>query len=851
MISKNTKNNVIKTAVVFSAAVTASILGNAQETKSVYADTVYSTTDYLNLRKGPSTDKERITVIPAKEQVVVKEFVNKGEWAEVTWKGYKGYVSSSYLVKESSSTKTPINTTNDITDHSLSLRKDGYHMYVTQGTSLMEDANEKSNVVSNLMQYDDVLILNKKNGYYMVRSNGKLGYIKTSLVSDYGTVKKSETPINPPSTNPIKDDKSKDNNKEVVKDNTASSKIMATTAYVNFREGASLKSNIIMVVPTGHEVKLINNSGAFYKVNYQGTSGYMSKDFLKEVSKPTNEKPEPKKPTPPAPSRPIEKEKMVTTVYLNLRSGQSTSSSLITTVSSGTTVEVLEKNSNGWFKVNVNNQMGYMYSQYLAPIKGEVKPDNPIKNVKTAVLKEDAYFKVGPNNDFKNIGYLTKGTEVTVLDDSGYFVKVYYGGKTGYILNIYLDMGKKSSNPAPNKPISENILKSAFTTEYLNLRVSASVKSDKLTVIPKGSKVDVFSENNGWSKVIYNSQKGYVYSTYLQDEKTGKEKEKPTNPTIPTAPGELSKIKISGRVFNMYSSSLQITGRESVSNQIKVVGLKNTYSNTDIALTGSTSISNAKEVYVYVNGFLQGKAVFDGKNFSYRIKNNVTKPNTNTITVKVETSSGKEYVSSYTVKINKTPVVVIDPGHGGVQPGAVGVGPDGRKHKESDYTLMISKKLKSELEDRGFKVVLTRNGDYDVSLTERANIANRINADFFISVHHNAARSSSVNGSWTGYPGKKLNPVSQGAFTESALISELLEIAYSNAGLRKIEACTDSDYTGYNYAVNKVANMKSVLTEVGFISGSDDIKKIISPTFHTKVAQEMARALHTYFFSQN
>ena len=86
--------------------------------------------------------------------------------------------------------------------------------------------------------------------------------------------------------------------------------------------------------------------------------------------------------------------------------------------------------------------------------------------------------------------------------------------------------------------------------------------------------------------------------------------------------------------------------------------------------------------------------------------------------------------------------IVIDPGHGGKDPGAISA----RGFYEKTVNLRVSKYLKEELERMGFKVILTRNKDVFVSLAQRANIAKQYNADLFISIHANSNYSRKVSG---------------------------------------------------------------------------------------------------------
>jgi len=86
--------------------------------------------------------------------------------------------------------------------------------------------------------------------------------------------------------------------------------------------------------------------------------------------------------------------------------------------------------------------------------------------------------------------------------------------------------------------------------------------------------------------------------------------------------------------------------------------------------------------------------------------------------------------------------IVIDPGHGGKDPGAISC----RGLKEKDINLAVSRYLKQTLEGYGFKVILTRDKDIYLTLRERTEIAKRHKADLFVSIHANSNRSKSVKG---------------------------------------------------------------------------------------------------------
>ncbi|MDF1527467.1 MAG: N-acetylmuramoyl-L-alanine amidase, partial [bacterium] len=93
--------------------------------------------------------------------------------------------------------------------------------------------------------------------------------------------------------------------------------------------------------------------------------------------------------------------------------------------------------------------------------------------------------------------------------------------------------------------------------------------------------------------------------------------------------------------------------------------------------------------------------------------------------------------------------IVLDPGHGGRDPGAVG--PKGLKEK--DVVLSLAKRIKSALEARGYEVLMTRDSDVYVKLEDRAIFANNSRADLFVSIHTNASKNRAVRGIETYFLG--------------------------------------------------------------------------------------------------
>ena len=213
---------------------------------------------------------------------------------------------------------------------------------------------------------------------------------------------------------------------------------------------------------------------------------------------------------------------------------------------------------------------------------------------------------------------------------------------------------------------------------------------------------------------------------------------------------------------------------------------------------------------------------------------------------------------------------MIDPGHGGENPGARG----GGGALEKDVTLSIARKLKAELVNaRGLQVFLTRDRDLDVGLDERTAIANNYKADLFVSIHANASRARGAKGSevyflsyqasddesrWVAQTEGAAEPVA-GAAPGSDLALILWDMAQaehleeSSALASRIQeelaVVTGSEGRGVKQAPFRVlvgAAMPAILVEVAFISNPEEEKLLASEAYQAKIAASLARGIERF-----
>lgn len=172
-------------------------------------------------------------------------------------------------------------------------------------------------------------------------------------------------------------------------------------------------------------------------------------------------------------------------------------------------------------------------------------------------------------------------------------------------------------------------------------------------------------------------------------------------------------------------------------------------------------------------------------------------------------------------------VVVIDAGHGGRDPGAVGIG----GLQEKDVVMDISNQVSRLLEQNGVQVVMTRQDDREIDLAPRVQLANRVNADIFVSIHANAIDMSrpEVNGIETYY-------YSSGLRLAQTIHNSLLQ----GTGAR------DRRVRQARFYVLRHTSMPAVLLEVGFVTGAEDAPRLANAAYRTQLAQSIVQGILQY-----
>ena len=254
----------------------------------------------------------------------------------------------------------------------------------------------------------------------------------------------------------------------------------------------------------------------------------------------------------------------------------------------------------------------------------------------------------------------------------------------------------------------------------------------------------------------------------------------------------------------------------------------------------------------------------------------------NKIIVKISSNKIVHQAKKYKYKVkpptrmDRNKIIVIDPGHGGKDPGAIGY----RKYREKVVVLSIAKELRNILKARGYKVYMTRDSDHFVKLRNRTKFANRKNADIFISIHANAVSKRHANKTYgiecyylsksrseraknvaavensadladMNFYGKEsfLNTLnSHNIIAANKLAIDLQRSALSSLK-KKYKYIKDAGVREGPFWVLVGAQMPAVLVEVGFITNPREAKRLVNRNYQKTLAKGLANGVERYFIN--
>lgn len=207
-----------------------------------------------------------------------------------------------------------------------------------------------------------------------------------------------------------------------------------TTSDLNMRQGKSVHSKVVTVIPKGASVTILDNTGYWFKIKYNGHEGYSYRKYLKETNT----------------SNDIfqSKENVIVTAYeLNVRTGPNTNYSIIKQVKRNDSLNIVDKNkSNGWLKVQFDDgSTGWVSGKYVTITSNDTinitSQDVQIADGPAQVTVSELNVRTGNNIDFPIITQLKKNDIVAVVARSkstGWLKIQFKNGSTGWISDTYV-----------------------------------------------------------------------------------------------------------------------------------------------------------------------------------------------------------------------------------------------------------------------------------------------------------------------------------------------------------------------------------------------------------------------------
>ncbi|ANC76520.1 hypothetical protein ABE65_006780 [Fictibacillus phosphorivorans] len=495
----------------------------------------------------------------------------------------------------------------------------------------------------------------------------------------------------------------------------------------------------------------------------------------------------------------------VNATSLNVRTEPSSSSKQIGSLKKGSNVTVFNVEK-GWANISFQDRKAWVSSAYLkengtnSPSKPSLTKENTAKTAKVTATSLNV--RSGAGTQYKAIGSLKNGTIVSIVKEEGNWTSITYGSMKGWVSSAYL-LNQNRTAPTTPKPSATNPVNSGkwgrVTATYLNFRSAGNLSSPIIGSLKYDTSVQVVSESGSWLYIqTTDGKKGWVSSQYISIQTGGAPIV--TNPKPATKPPVVPPSSVSKKVVIMSdgvnirqgpSTAYLIVGHVNQGDEFAYLQSKNDW--VQIKLPSGKS--------AWVAGWL--------------------------VVVQQSASPNSPSTPKPTLGGLKGKRIVIDPGHGGNDPGTSG---KSSGTQEASMTLMSARLLATQLSNAGAKVILTRSDNTYISLNKRVEISHF--ADAFVSLHYNSATDKSATGLLTFYYGQKdlklANSVNTG-------------LVQANTGLK------GGNVRYGNFHVLRENKQPAVLVELGFLSNPFDELTVKSNSFQTKAATGITAGLAQYF----
>ena len=544
----------------------------------------------LNVRSGASTSSKVIGSLSGNSKVTIVG--EEGAFYKIEYKGSHGYVAKEYIkdITGSNNNSNQGTTTPEKPSTPETTQKTGI-VNVSSSLNVRSGASTSSKVIGSLSGNSKVTIIGEEGAFYKIEYKGSHGYVAKEYIKDVtgsnnnsnqGTTTTPEKPSTPESTQ--------------------KTGIVSVSSSLNVRSGASTSSKVIGSLSGNSKVTIIGEEGAFYKIEYKGSHGYVAKEYIKDVTGSNNNSNQGTTTTPEKPSTPESTQKtgiVSVSSSLNVRSGASTSSKVIGSLSGNSKVTIVGEEG-AFYKIEYKGSHGYVAKEYIKDVTGSnnnsnqgttttpEKPSTPESTQKTGIVSVSSSLNVrsGASTSSKVIGSLSGNSKVTIVGEEGAFYKIEYKGSHGYVAKEYIkdvtgsnnnsNQGTTTTPEKPSTPESTKKTGIVNVSSSLNVRSGASTSSKVIGSLSGNSKVTIVGEEGAFYKIEYKGSHGYVAKEYIKDVTGSNNSNQGT--TTPEKPSTPENSKKTGVV----TASKGLNVRKEANTSSQIVGILNSGESVEI-----------------------------------------------------------------------------------------------------------------------------------------------------------------------------------------------------------------------------------------------------------------------------
>lgn len=602
-------------------------------------------------------------------------------------------------------------------------------------------------------------------------------------------------------------------------------------SVVNVRQSPGTTYKVVTQVKAGQNITILAESGDWLQIRTNnGQEGWIHKTLVETTAANV-------------------KKVVVNGSNANVRKGPGTNFTRVGQVQQGDILTVSGE-KDGWYKVEAPG-IGQVWiagwlttpQQIVSGVSqgssATVSDSVPFAKVNVKVLN----VRSGPGTQYSITTKIGLNESHDIVGEKEDWVNIKVGNQLGWVSkeHVVIDSRSKGLDQGPSIPTNGQQYVIVIGNN-VNVRQQGNLDSNVITQVTRGDRLSIISRQGDWYQVsLPDGKKGWIAGWLTEQIAPA-----PNSPSRGALQG--SEVLIApiaeGKTFKVIDyggrPSLALEGWNTEEYTIRTEGNTNTLV---IELKGPTErnyegqisrlgINNVKIVP-------QGDKAIIKLDFSFSPTHSV-KFDSQLMTTLISFGGTMPSQGGLGGK-----VIVVDPGHASIQPGGwLDPGAIGPKTglQEKDVNLSIALSVKRHLESAGARVIMTHSGRTDLSLADRAAVANNLGADIFVSIHSNSSVRGIYSGHSTYYYAPPSNPLLAPQRYSRQKLASLVQREMVKVGGRM-----DLGIKEDNFAVLRETRVPSILVETAFISDREEEILLGDEIYRQQLAVGIFRGIEAYF----